>query len=237
MLYTVAGYISAFFFALCLVGIWIQLRAIWKRKGDVQPKGRLTSVLSLNHFVVRFIAFFAIFVLGFARLPFNPYLVFPYLPAVVLLLLIVREIYLDRRTPIARAAFLFCSVLLLLGICLWGFCPPQVLALAGTGAEFVLLSTAVLIAQSDAHQMYLIRRSGDTGVVALRTHQATLMKDLTAVLFAVAMGPSVGWPIIASAGTSAVTKSLILYHFRWVRRSSAAERVRRVAAVAAATAE
>lgn len=227
--YTLSGYVSAFFFLLCLIGIWIQLRAIWKRKLDFPNAGSITSVLSLNHFVVRFIAFFAIFVLGFARQPFNPYLVFPYLPAVVLLLLIVREIYTDRRDFFSRSAFFFCTVLLVAGILLWAFGDAVALSYTEAVAEFILVCTSVLIAQSDAHQIYLIRRSGDTGVVSLRTHQTTLMKDLTAVLFAVAMGPAAGWPIIASAGTSAVTKGLILYYFRWVRTSPVAEQCRRLA--------
>lgn len=229
-LYNLAGYVSAFFFALCLAGIWVQLRAVLKRKRDFPERRGVTSILSLNHFVVRFIAFLAIFLLGFTQGTFNPYLVYPYLPAVVLLLLIIREIADDRRDALSRAAFLLCSAALLFGVALWSFGDAAALRLGGDVANFVLICTSVLIAQSDAHQIYLIRRSGETGVVSLRTHQTTLMKDIATVLFALVMGFAVGWPIIASAGTSAVTKSLILYHFRWVRVSAAAERNRLAAA-------
>ena len=66
--------------------------------------------------------------------------------------------------------------------------------------------------------MYLVRRSGNVGAVSLRTHQTTVIKDLSVVAFGLVMGIGTGWPVIVSAGTSAVTKSLILWHFRWVRR-------------------
>lgn len=223
-LYDVVGILSAFFLCVSSFGIWIQLRTIWKRKLDFGRERSITSVLSLNHFVVRFVTFFSILALGYSQQPFNHYLVWPYFPAVLLLLLIIREIYADRRDRTSTGIFFLCLALFIAGLLVWWA------GLAGqfhirTIAESVILCASILIAQSDLHQVWLIRRSGNTGAVAIRTHQTTVVKDASAVLFGLVMGIAVGWPLVASAGTSFITKSLILYHFRWVRSSPvAAER-------------
>lgn len=223
-LYDIVGILSAFFLCVSTFGIWIQLRTIWKRKLDFGKSTTITSVLSLNHFIVRFVAFLAILVLGYSQHPFNHYLVWPYLPAVALLLLIIREIYADRRDAGSSIAFFACTTLLVLGVLVWVFGLAEQLHTTVL-SEVVLLCAAALIAQSDIHQIYLIRLSGDTGAVAIKTHQTTVIKDSSAVLFGLVMGISIGWPLVVSAGTSFITKSVILYHFRWVRTSLlAAER-------------
>ena len=223
-LYDVVGMLSAFFLCVSSFGIWIQLRTIWKRKLDFGRERTITSVLSLNHFTVRFVTFFSIMVLGISQHPFNHYLVWPYLPPVLLLLLIIREIYTDRRDRTSGVVFFLCLTLFVAGLVVWWFGLSEQLH-ATTFAETVILCASVLIAQSDLHQVWLIRRSGNTGAVAIRTHQTTVIKDASAVLFGLVMGIAVGWPLVASAGTSFITKSLILYHFRWAGSSSlAAER-------------
>ena len=76
-------------------------------------------------------------------------------------------------------------------------------------------------------QVRLIRRSGRTGAVSRRMHQLFLARDVATLAFAGAMGMTAGWPLLVMNGASACTKVAILYHFRWVRSSPAAEGVRR----------
>ena len=171
-LYDIVGILSAFFLCVSTFGIWIQLRTIWKRKLDFGKSTRITLVLSLNHFLVRFVTFFAILVLGYSQQPFNHYLVWPYIPAVILLLLIVREIYADRRDNASSIAFFTCATLLVFGLLVGVLGLSEQLHTTAL-SEVVLLCAATLIAQSDIHQVYLIRQGGDTGAIAIRTHQTT----------------------------------------------------------------
>ena len=221
MLYTVLGVLSNFFILLSLGGIWIQLRVVLRRKryfrGAGERRQRPTDVLSLNHFVVRFIAFCAIVAYGFSLRPFNHFLVWSHLAAAAILYAIILEIYTDRRDGVSAVIFLICTAIFLLGLVAWLIGDPA-RSCTKAVAEFILLFMVVFIAQSDIHQMYLVRRSGNVGAVSLRTHQTTVIKDLSVVAFGLVMGIGTGWPVIVSAGTSAVTKSLILWHFRWVRR-------------------
>lgn len=228
--FDIVGWISGFFLLVSAYGLWLQLRMIWKRRLDFAGRPGFTEVLSLNHFLVRFTAFLSILVLGFAREPFNPYLVYPYLPVVLLLLLIVREIFVDRRDFTSTVGIAYCSAAVIAAAAVAVSGNRAADHMATHVAEGILVAAAFLIAQSDAHQIWLIRRRGDTGAVAMRTHQTTVIKDLSAVALGLVMGFASGWPLILSAGTSAVGKSLVLWHFRWSRMSDTA-RERREAVV------
>ncbi|MCB0711791.1 MAG: hypothetical protein KDD67_05640 [Ignavibacteriae bacterium] len=228
MLYTILGILSNIFIVLNLVGIWIQLRTIYRRKEFFrvggEGGGKATAILSLNHYVVRFVAFYVIVIYGYSIRPFNHFLVWLNLGAVLLLYTIVVEIFIDRRDFISKYIFALSTLFLLLGFVMWGLGDPVISYTRGF-AEFVIPFLALLIAQSDLHQVYVMRRSGDAGAGAIRTHQTTVIKDISVVSFGLVMGVATGWPVIISAGTSGITKSLILWHFRWVRTSPvAAER-------------
>ena len=218
MFYTVAGFINTAFTLLSLVGVWAQLRKVWQRRSADAADGVATDILSLNQFTVSFLAYLSFFIYGYAIRPFNHFIVWPRLLASVLVLLILREIWKDRRGR-ATTTSLAVACLALLGALAglaWGqrhVDEGRVLATA------MIVVVTALLAQGYAHQILLIWRSGRTGAVSLRMSQLILLMDLSTIVFAFAMGPRLGWPLLLLAIVSGSTKLLILWLFRWERRS------------------
>ena len=70
---------------------------------------------------------------------------------------------------------------------------------------------------------------GRTGAVSLRMSQLILLMDISTIVFAFAfafafaMGLRLGWPLLLLAVVSGSTKLIILWLFRWERRSAAAK--------------
>ncbi len=73
--------------------------------------------------------------------------------------------------------------------------------------------------QSLVHQILLIRQSGRTGAISWPLHVLTSVKDVSTVLFGLAMGLLSGWPLILMGGASAAVKVVLLWHFRWAAHS------------------
>lgn len=226
MFYTVAGAINTAFILLSLVGVWAQLRKVWQRRASATAGASATDILSLNQFTVSFLAYLSFFVYGYSIQPFNHFIVWPRLLASVLVLLILREIWTDRLSRTATASLVVACVALLcalLGL-VWGqrhVDEGRVLASA------MIVAVTALLAQGYAHQILLIWRSGRTGAVSLRMSQLILLMDISTIVFAFAMGLRLGWPLLLLAVVSGSTKLIILWLFRWERRSAAAEIVER----------
>jgi len=226
MFYTVAGAINTAFILLSLVGVWAQLRKVWQRRASATAGAIATDILSLNQFTVGFLAYLSFFVYGYSIQPFNHFIVWPRLLASVLVLLILREIWTDRLSRTATASLVVACVALLcalLGL-VWGqrhVDEGRVLASA------MIVAVTALLAQGYAHQILLIWRSGRTGAVSLRMSQLILLMDISTIVFAFAMGLRLGWPLLLLAVVSGSTKLIILWLFRWERRSAAAEIVAR----------
>lgn len=127
MLYTILGVLVNLLLLLNIYGIWLQLILILKRKQYVaavtsrmeRARGGATALLSLNHFTVRFVAFFAIALYGASLDAFNHFLVWSHLVGALLLLGIITEIYRERGDGISLAMLLMCSALLFLGMIAW----------------------------------------------------------------------------------------------------------------------
>ena len=85
-------------------------------------------------------------------------------------------------------------------------------------STIIILVISVLIAQGYYHQIKLIIQSRSTGAVDLKMSQFILMMDISTIAFALAMGLENGWPLIVLAVTSAITKLIIMYLFKWVKR-------------------
>jgi hypothetical protein len=81
----------------------------------------------------------------------------------------------------------------------------------------------LLLAQGYAHQISLIWRSGHTGAVAIRMSQFILLMDISTIALAINIGADNSWPLLLLACTSAITKLIIMYLFRWVRVSEQAK--------------
>jgi hypothetical protein len=221
--YHVTGSISVFFFLLSLVGIFIQLREIRRRKLNFkssQESGsevqRPTAVLSLNQFFASFLAFYSFLVYGFCSEPFNHYLVWTRLPAILLALAILYEIWHDRRGRLPAFAMggSFVLILVAVAVLLSG---EQIIREGRDVSAILAIFAAAVFGQGIIHQIVRVRQIGHTGAVSLRMHQLTTCKDLSTIAFALAMPIESGWPLMTVGGVGVVTKSVLMWHFRWVR--------------------
>lgn len=224
MSYHITGIISSAIFLLTIVGLWAQLRYVWGRKQSAASgvtEERPTAILSVNQFVSSYLAFFSFFLYGMCLEPFNHYLVWPRLAASLLTLAVLFEIVRDRRDRVATLAFAACTSLLIGG-------PLSLVTIPGATewgravSQTLIVVATVILAQGYLHQVLVIRQTGRTGGVAARLHQFFFWKDVSTIAFALSMGTSKGWPLILLSAVSAVTKLIILWHFRWVRLSPVA---------------
>jgi uncharacterized protein with PQ loop repeat len=222
MLYNVTGAINTLFILVSLVGVWSQVQKIWHRKRQEATKSEPTAILSLNQFSVSFLAYFSFFVYGYTIEPFNHFIVWPRVIASAFVMVILYEIWRDRRSHWSAGAFGTSLLFLLVGIAglVWGerFTDEGKLISAA-----LIVAITLLIAQGYAHQIMLIWRSGQTGAVSLRMSQFILMMDISTIAFAFAMGLSNGWPLLLLASVSGITKLIIMWLFRWEKVSSLAE--------------
>lgn len=157
-------WISAYHFfgslsALCFLMTWyglahqVKLISRSRRSGAVNP----TQGLSLNQFTSSFFAFFANFFFGIALSPFNHYLVWTRLGALLLLLMILWQIYQDNihsqdsRSLTAKSAFWVCFVALLLGGCSVTLRPFNPVLLGFS--DSIMLITAFVLAQGTVAQI------------------------------------------------------------------------------------
>ncbi|MBN7818470.1 hypothetical protein [Bowmanella yangjiangensis] len=215
--YDLLGAINSLFIFISVLGVYSQLRKIWGRK-RTQRTGDATAILSLNQFTISFLAYFSFFVYGYSLTPVNHYLLWPRLAAAALVVVILYEIFRDRRSRLARFCFCLAIISLVLGIA--GF-----IGLDSIGPRTKLVSTilivaiTLLLAQGYAHQILLIIRSGSTGAVDIRMSQFILMMDISTIAFACSMGVADGWPLLLLACVSGITKLIIMYLFFWVRVS------------------
>jgi len=232
--YHLAGIISTILFLLDLAGKGDQLREVWRRKrhslpghlrsGDAAMTDcqRPTAVLSLNLFTMVFLSAYLMAVYGFSLPRFDHYLVWSRLASSALVLMLLYEIMIDRRTVGAMVIFWTCATayaagLLILSnyraVAIQAIIVPQVL----------MVVIAAILLQGNMHQILIIRRTRRTGAVSLRSVQFVILKDLGTVAFAVTMGLAAGWPIILVSGSSAVLTLILVWHFRWARTATALE--------------
>jgi hypothetical protein len=225
MLYSMAGTLNSIFILLSLLGIWSQVRKVWERKKDPECSDKPTDLLSLNQFTVSFLAYWSFFVYGYSIRPFNHFIVWPRMIASLLVLILLYEIFIDRKTrssliSLAVAACMMSAGLLGMGIGKTFVDEGRVVS------QSLIVVVTLLLAQGYAHQIRLILNSGKTGAVSLRMSQFILSMDVTTIIFALVMGLDTGWPLLLLASVSAVTKLVIMWLFTWVNRSPVARQRR-----------
>ena len=216
--YDIAGTVNTAFIFVSLYGIFSQLKKIWCRKGNDDNSVRPTELLSLNQFTVSYLAYLSFFVYGYSIEPFNHYIVWPRLIASLLVLLIIMEIWFDRKSTSAAISFSVAASTLILA-CAGLFFGETILDKGKLISTCIILVVTLLIAQGYFHQIRLIYKSGHTGAVDLKMSQFIFMMDLSTIVFAFSMGIAKGWPLLMLAVTSGVTKLIIMYLFRWVETS------------------
>ncbi len=223
--YDIAGTVNTAFIFVSLYGVFSQLRTIRRRKANSDDSVRPTELLSLNQLTVSFLAYLSFFVYGYSIAPFNHYIVWPRLIASVLVLQIIMEILLDRKSVKSAISFAVATISLILAFV--GLFFGETISDEGKLiSTTIILVVSVLIAQGYFHQIRLIYKSGNTGAVDLKMSQFIFMMDISTIVFALSMGLAEGWPLLMLAVTSGVTKLIIMYLFRWVDKSPLAAKRR-----------
>jgi hypothetical protein len=222
--YTFFGGINTFFIFVSLYGVLSQLKTIWRRKLAEETKHESTSLLSLNQFTVSFLAYFSFFIYGYSIDPFNHFIVWPRLIAALLVFAILFELWRDRKNSSTLTVLV--SALLCLTLGMFGLFFGESFVDEGRHVStIIILIISVLIAQGYYHQIKLIIESRSTGAVDLKMSQFILMMDISTIAFAISMGLENGWPLIVLAITSAITKLVIMYLFKWVNKTNPQEKV------------
>lgn len=220
MWYNILGTINTLFIFVSLYGVYLQLHKLWLRKAN--GKTQVTDVLSQNQFTMSFLAYFSFFVYGYSIDIFNHYIVWPRLIASLLVMLILIEMWKDRKSTASVASLVLICVCLTLGII--GLALNESFADHSKQVSTILIMIiTLLLAQGYMHQIKLIISSGKTGAIDIRMSQFILMMDITTIGFAMTMGFAQGWPLIVLATVSAITKLIIMYLFHWVRVSPVAK--------------
>ncbi|WP_448567062.1 hypothetical protein [Thalassotalea ganghwensis] len=224
--YNIFGTINTLFIFISLLGIYAQLKTIYKRKLQVLGNNGHTALLSVNQFSVSFFAYLAFFIYGYSIAPFNHYIVWPRLIAALLVFLIIWEIWKDRKSLLTLSVFIL--TLLSLIVSLIGLVLADVHTDHGKNiSTIIILVVSAFIAQGYFHQAKLILKAGETGAVNLKMSQFIFLMDLSTLAFALSMGFAQGWPLIILATTSAITKIVMMYLFYWVKVSPLASQRRR----------
>lgn len=220
MWYNILGTINTLFIFVSLYGVYLQLHKLWVRKAN--GKTQVTDVLSQNQFTMSFLAYFSFFVYGYSIDILNHYIVWPRLIASLLVMLILIEMWKDRKSTASVASLVLVCVCLTLGII--GLALNESFADHSKQVSTILIMIiTLLLAQGYMHQIKLIISSGKTGAIDIRMSQFILMMDITTIGFAMTMGFAQGWPLIVLATVSAITKLIIMYLFHWVRVSPVAK--------------
>jgi len=230
MNYQIFGTINTLFIFVSLYGVFLQLKKIWLRKSQGKAPGLVTDVLSTKQFLVSFLAYLSFFIYGYSIEPFNHFIVWPRLIASLFVLLILVEIWQDRKELQSLTSMSFAVIFFLLsmmGLLLSLFFNQLHFEDQGKQISITLiLIISAFLAFGYYNQIKLIWQSGRTGAVELKMSQTILMMDVSTIAFALSMGLKNGWPLIVLAIVSGSTKIIIMYLFRWVRISDSAKNKR-----------
>ncbi|MBC3765172.1 hypothetical protein [Neptunicella marina] len=217
---TLFGSINTAFIFISLLGVFSQLRTLWRAKAEHQAQP--TKLLSLKMFMVSFLAYFSFYVYGMAITPFNHFIVWPRLIASILVALILYEIWRDRGNRKETLALLGAICLLVVGS-LFGLLGDSYTDSGKVIMAGMICIITSLLAYGYYHQIKLVIKAGSTGSLDKNMSLFILMMDVSTIAFACVIGIKNGWPLLLLATVSGITKIIILYLFRWVRISPNAQ--------------
>ena len=214
---------------ITVIGMWLQLDLVIKRK-KLFNHGQLkkewpTDILSLNQISSMFFACYAFYLYGISLVPINHYLAWPRFMALMILMLLLFQVLLDRKTLLSKIIFICSVILFLSGGLLFLIKADVAYSTKGFSQMLIIISTLVL-AQGYLHQILAIRKTGRTGAVSIRFHQCVFLTAVSTVAFGFVIGYSDGWPLILLGSVSATLKVITIWHFRWVRVSAVAKALR-----------
>jgi peptidoglycan/LPS O-acetylase OafA/YrhL len=213
--YHLIGIISALLSILASAGLATQVRLLWKRHRERQEGQSISEGLSLNRFVTSFIVFLALFTYGGLLDPFNHYLAWPRVIGICIVLLILWIIFRDRKCRGSAWSFIGCLSAFLISALVVAFERPI------EDPNMIVLPTLVVVVsllylQGGIVQIQMIRRSRKTGGLSYGMHLLFVLKDISLVVFAIAMGARDGWPILFTCAIGLTVNVTTLWCFRWV---------------------
>lgn len=213
MLYHILGLLSSLVFILTWAGLVAQIRRIY-RQGDDALEGN--SSLSLNQFGSSYFAFFSMFIFGIAVEPFNHYLVWTRCGACLLTLVILVRLWRLRRNRVTAAVSVIATIALIAGFVSMGFRPFPALAQLGTNA--LMLIVTVILVQGTLHQWLLLRKQQKVGSLSAGLFYGILAKDISTLLFGLAMPFAQAWPLLVLSGASVITRGAVLLQIKWLQK-------------------
>jgi peptidoglycan/LPS O-acetylase OafA/YrhL len=215
MLYHLLGVISSLLFALTWYGLWRQTRTISERR---RHGGVATQSLSINQFGSSYFAFYANFIFGISVVPFNHYLVWTRCGALFLILVILWQIWQERKTQLTGGVFVLATTALVMGFASIPFRPYPVIA--QIGANVLMLMVTVILIQGTLHQLFVLRRCRQLGALSFSLFRSILIKDVSTLLFALTMPLAQAWPLLVLNGASVLARGSLLLQMEYIKRSA-----------------
>ncbi len=199
------GILNGVLFLFTWYGLFHQFKILRdRRKIGIQG---FTNSLSSPQFITSFAAFFAIFFLGFTRGEFNHYLVWTRLGALVLLVAILFEIHLDRRSTASYISLLSTAFALGLGLVLI-LLRPLPFAF-GISSDILSIIMTFVLAYGSIHQIRLVNNHKNIPL-SRRLLSTILLKDLSTLAFGLTMPIYVAWPLFLLNGSSFFLRGYLL---------------------------
>ena len=199
------GSVSVILFFFTGYGLFHQYKILRDRRQVGIPG--YTRNLSAQQFVTSFAAFFSIFFLGLTRAEFNHYLVWTRLSALVLVIAILWEIHLDRRSLSSLVSVILAAIVLTLGI-IPILLRPLPFAI-DISAHLLTVIIAVILAYGNLHQIHLLGTATNTAL-SQRLLWSLLVKDLATLGFGLTMSLAESWSLLLLNASSLCLKSYML---------------------------
>ncbi|MDJ1182579.1 hypothetical protein [Roseofilum casamattae] len=205
MQFHVWGIVSSFLYFCTWYGFFHQFQLLRDRRQLGLQK--YTHHLSAQQFLTSFAACFAIFFLGLTRPEFNHYLVWPRLGALFLMIAVLWEIHLDRRSHFSIVSVIATAIALSIGVVLMMLRPlPFAISIS---ADLLAVAIAAILAYGILHQIRLFATVPNiplSGTLLL----SLVVKDFATVGFGLTMPLEVAWSLLLLNGSSFILKSYLL---------------------------
>lgn len=212
ILYHALGSISAVLFLLTWFGLYRQIKVIEARRIEGKPA---TRSLSMNQFSSSYLAFYANFIFAIALDPFNHYLFWTRIGALVLVLFVIFRIYQER--PKLNNQVILSGQVLLLIVGLVSILYRPYPGLAQIGATTLMLTVTAILVQGTLHQCWLVYTNKSRGDLSAALFKSILIKDVSTLAFALTIPIEQAWPLLILNGASVVTRGGLLFlikHYR-----------------------
>lgn len=199
------GTLNGVLFIFTWYGLFHQFQLLRdRRKIGIQG---FTKNLSSQQFLTSFAAFFSIFFLGFTRTEFNHYLVWTRLGALLLVVAILFEIHLDRRTTASYISLASTAIALGVGLALM-LLRPLPFAI-GVSAGILTIVMTFILAYGTIHQIRLLDKNRNVPL-SRRLLSSILLKDISTLAFGLTMPISLAWPLFLLNGSSFLLRGYLL---------------------------